>query len=334
MDYTHASEASFADLLFRFFLQVKRLLKQYALFHLLFLTLIAVEFVALLLSFTLLVKSAWLALSLALFFLTVFVYSILRVYVQARRVEQMHFVIQRFVATAHQTMTLNMDVGNRYTFLSQACIKFADALEGKESTLYRMPKWLSFLDGFASSISRWLYKEDLHRARELLLQQAVAETIEWVKCEPVSLEAHAALANSYIALSGLYAHPHRQGQTEEDFKDFNKETIKSWETKFRAAARLAIEEFKIIQEFAPEDPWVHAQLAYSYHDLKMPAEEIKEYEILLSLDADDEETLFKLGTLYFEQGMNAQGLRTYESLLLINPSKAAELIKYYGNFSL
>jgi tetratricopeptide (TPR) repeat protein len=104
------------------------------------------------------------------------------------------------------------------------------------------------------------------------------------------------------------------------------------EAKFRVTAERAIEEFKILNDYAPDDPWVHVQLAYSYHDLQMPQEEIREYEIVLALRPNDKETLFKLGMLYFQQGMNAKGLRIYEALKETHYKKAESLIKFYGSY--
>ncbi len=109
-----------------------------------------------------------------------------------------------------------------------------------------------------------------------------------------------------------------------------KKYSKSFKQKFRLTAEKAIEEFKILSDYAPHDPWVHAQLAYSYRDLQMPKEEIKEYEAILQLCPDDKETLFKLGKLYFEQGQNAKGLKIYETLKFSHYKKAESLIHFYG----
>ena len=107
----------------------------------------------------------------------------------------------------------------------------------------------------------------------------------------------------------------------------------SFQQKFRKTAEKAIEEFKIMSDYAPHDPWVHAQLAYSYRDLQMPKEEIKEYEAILHLCPDDKETLFKLGKLYFQQGQNAKGLQIYETLKNTHFKKAENLISFYGAYS-
>ena len=105
---------------------------------------------------------------------------------------------------------------------------------------------------------------------------------------------------------------------------------RSLELKFRKTAKKAIEEFQILCDYAPNDPWVHLQLAYSYHDLDMPLEEIKEYETILNLQPEDHETRFKLGSLYFQQDMNAKGLHVYETLRRIDLKRAEALIRLYS----
>jgi hypothetical protein len=193
--------------------------------------------------------------------------------------------------------------------------------------------WLPFLTSAFEKVSCWFYWKDVHLMKELLLQACIEEHIKLVRLEPTDLEAHAGLANAYVMLSGLYVDPRTvEGLDDDRWVPPNKynETFKQ---KFRTTAKLAIEEFKILSDYAPHDPWVHAQLAYSYRDLQMPIEEIKEYEIILQLCPDDKETSFKLGKLYFAQGLNAKGLQIYETLKKSNYKKAENLMHFYGIYS-
>ena len=169
--------------------------------------------------------------------------------------------------------------------------------------------------------------------KELLLQRSVEEHTRLVRLEPTNLEVHVGLANAYVMLSGLYVDPRIiEGLDEDRWIPPNKFT-ETFNQKFRNSAERAIEEFKIISDYAPHDPWVHAQLAFSYHDLKMPEEEIREYEIILELCPEDKDALFKLGKLYFEQGRNAKGLQIYETLKKFNYIKAESLIQFYGVYA-
>ena len=134
-----------------------------------------------------------------------------------------------------------------------------------------------------------------------------------------------------LMLSGLYVDPRKLDGYDEENAIPSKKYDEKFEKKFRMTAEKAIEEFKILSQYAPNDPWIHAQLAYSYHDLQMPLEEIQQYETIQKLNPDDKDNLYKLGVLYFQQGMNAKGLKVYEELKKAHYKKAENLIKHYGN---
>ena len=166
--------------------------------------------------------------------------------------------------------------------------------------------------------------------RELLLLEAIAQHVRWVRLEPTLPEAHITLANAYVLLSTLYAGPLKWGQEGQTAWFINRPSNQTLENKFRKSASKAIEEFQILCAYAPNDPWVHLQLAYCYHDLAMPLEEIREYETILRLLPEDQETRFKLGSLYFQQDMNAKGLTIYEELRTADPKRAEGLIRLYS----
>jgi len=141
---------------------------------------------------------------------------------------------------------------------------------------------------------------------------------------------HASVANAYVNLSSLYVDPRKTEGYEEDIWIPQNKYTQLFQERFQEISKKAIEEFKILEAYAPMDPWVHTQLAYSYHDLNLPEEEIKEWEAVIRLRPDDKEGLYRLGKLYFSQGLNAKGLKVYEELRLSNYKKAEELIKHYG----
>jgi tetratricopeptide (TPR) repeat protein len=311
--------------------QFDKMARTYILFNVAFLTAGFLESILLVLFFTLLTQSAILAFSLAIVFLTFFSYFILRLYFQTQKREQFQELTEKYLRASKAVLNYQEGIPEHHVALANACAKLSDSLQGREYQLYRAPRWLESLNPYIQRFSCWCHWHDIHRLRELLLINAVEENIKLVKCEPTSLEVHAALANAYIMLSGLYVDPRTGESTNERWMP-DPEFIKSLESKFRSTAERAIEEFKIINDFAPDDPWVHAQLAYSYHDLNMPLKEINEYEIMIQLTPDDIDTLFKLGALYFQQGFNAKGLRIYEQLKSSDHKKAEELIKYYGAY--
>lgn len=314
--------------------QFDRLLRSKILFNFLFLTIGCIEIISLFFFFPLLVQSSLMAIGLAVCFLTLFSYYILRVYFQAKRPEQMDYLIHRYVSACQVLLNYQIGVPEHHLALANACIKLAKMLEGKEKRLYPVPGWLHFFSSLSEKLSVWWHWEGVHELREKLLRRSIYEHIELVKCEPTSMEAHTALANAYVMLSGIYVNGGKlEDYSEDDYWTPPNFSTKAMENKFRQTAERAIEEFKIIGDYAPHDPWVHMQLAYSYHDLKMPLKEIKEYETLLRLVPEDKDILYKLGVLYFQQGRDAEGLQVYEKIKRTNVKKAEGLIAHFGDHS-
>lgn len=312
--------------------RLDRVLTSYIFFHLVFLVIVGIELALFLSFFTMLGQSTVLAFALAIFFLTLFSYSVIRLYFHSRKPEQLSQICQDYFAKFKEHLGYQEGICEHHIAGASALQKFATALHEKEYSYYPPPEWLKGLKPTMEKFSAFCHWKDLHRMKEILLTLAVVEHIKVVKCEPTNLEVHAALANAYVMLSSLYADPRKyEGHDEERWIP---QECKSPEMqkKFRTIAERAIEEFKILNAYAPEDPWVHMQLAYSYHDLQMPEEEIREYEIILKYCPEDNETLFKLGMLYFQQGKNAQGLQVYEKLKVTHYKKAENLIKFYAAF--
>lgn len=311
---------------------LEKSLKTYLHFNLFFITLIIVEALSLITLFSLLLHSSILAISLAFFFLTLFSYVILRLYFKTKKPEQFEDFKERYTRACKSILKYREGIPEHHIALANGYTRLAMQLQGKEHALIKLPKFLDSIKPFAEKLSCRLFWYDFHKIKELLLESAVDEHIKLVKCEPTSLDVHAALANAYVTLSGLYVNPRKlEGGEDEDRWTPHEKFTEEFETTFRETAQKAIEEFKILNDYAPNDPWVRTQLAYSYHDLQMPMEEIKEFEMILKLRPDDKETLFKLGCLYFQQGNNSQGLKIYESLRCSNYKKAEQLITHYGH---
>jgi tetratricopeptide (TPR) repeat protein len=304
------------------------LLRRYALFHIGSWSILGFEGLFILLSFTFLAQSMLMAFALSVFFLTLFSYLMLRLYFQAVKPEQMLALKDHFIESYKSLTHYQEEVPEHLLGLSQACCQLSDALSGSEYQFFYAPDWLKGLKPFLEKWSCWWQWQEVHQMRELLLQEAVAEHIKLVRCEPTHPEAHAALANAYVLLSILYTTPLKRENSGEWLPSDG--YLQSLDLKFRKTAKKAIEEFQILCDYAPNDPWVHLQLAYSYHDLGMPQEEIREYETILHLQPDDLETRFKLGSLYFQQEMNAKGLRIYEELRRADPKRAEALIRLFG----
>jgi tetratricopeptide (TPR) repeat protein len=312
--------------------KLNRLIRTYVIFNLVFLLIAGCEIALFLSFFALLSQSTVLAFTLAVFFMTLFSYFVLKLYLQAKQPEQLMEVCETYLEKCKEIIRYQEGIPEHHIALGHAAHKFTAALHEREYGFYPPPPFLKTLSPTLEKFSCFCHWKDLHRMKELLLTIAVEEHLKVVKCEPTNLEVHASLANAYVMLSSLYADPRKYHGYDEERYTPEERYSEGMRAKFRATARRAIEEFKILNDYAPDDPWVHVQLAYSYHDLQMPEEEIREYEIVLTLRPDDKETLFKLGMLYFQKGMNAKGLRIYEALKRTHYKKAESLIKFYGSY--
>jgi tetratricopeptide (TPR) repeat protein len=311
----------------------QKILKLYSAFNVFFYGLISAEIIYLLFHLTFLVQNFVLAIHLALIFATIFSFFTLRLYFQTKKVERCFALKNDFIKAVERHINYQEKNPEHYLIVASICCKLAAHLHGQEYRVYQFSPWLNYLSSSMEKFSCWCHWQDIHFMKELFLQGSIDEHTKLVQLEPTNLEVHVGLANAYVMLSGLYVDPRIiEGLDEDRWIPPNKYT-EGFNRKFRSAAEKAIEEFKILSDYAPHDPWVHAQLAFSYRDLKMSKEEIKEYEIILELCPEDKETLFKLGKLYFEQGQNAKGLQIYETLKKSNYKKAENLIQFYGVYT-
>lgn len=306
------------------------ILKSYTLFNLIFLLLIIGEVTYFFVHLTFLAQTFVMAIYLALIFATLFCYITFHVYLQARKSEKLIGLKSDFVTACKNLASDSEGSAEHHLMVAHACCQMAAELHAREYSIYRCPSWCHFLSSSFEKLNCWWFWQDVHFTKELFLKTCVSEHILFVRMEPTDLEAHAGLANAYVMLSGLYVDPRTIEGLDDERWIPQKKYDENFRLTFRIIAEKAIEEFKILNDYAPHDPWVHAQLAYSYRDLQMPKEEILEYETILQLCPDDKEILFKLGKLYFEQGQNAKGLQVYETLKTSNYKKAESLINYYG----
>lgn len=308
----------------------KGIIRSYLLFHFSFAILFPLQII--LFSYLLLhaPKSIYLALSLATFLLSIFSYCILIYYFQGKKGQQFQEIQKQFFSTLKRQMPPDISLLDYHLSIANAAFQLTTYLYQSETyTLsvppFRFSKKLTIKMGF---LLNW---KDIQKMQEILMSVAIREHIQLIKIEPVNLAVHTSLANTFIALSKIYELP-----SDPLYQDsylinriFQSPKMRS---DFQFATNRAIEELKVLDDLAPNDPWIHAQLASCYHHLEMVSEEIHEYEILLHLRSDDKEILFRLGKLYFETGKMALGLRIYERLSRIDVKGASDLIAHYDIF--
>lgn len=290
----------------------RKITRNYVNFNIFFLLLFASELFFFFFFLPFLSKSPLFAFALGGLFLTCFCYFVLLFYHQAKKPEQLINLRDQFLESCRQILSVPAGEAGHHLSIADALSKLAAYLQDFELNVYRVPKIAKVFSGSIARFSAYSYGEDVFKMKLLLLHAAVDEHLKQIRITPTDLEVHASLAGTYVALSKVY-----------------KET--GMEEKYRGISRLAIEEFSILSNYAPNDPWVHEQLAIGYHDLGMPQDEMREVETLLKLRSQDKEILYRLGNLYFRQGMNAKGLQIYEELKRSHFKKAEDLIASYGN---
>ncbi len=310
--------------------EFKRIVRSHFIFHSIFIFLSSIELICFFFFFHFFIDSSFLAVALASLFLTGFSYFVLRLYFQSKKPEQLAELQLRYLTACQRLIQYQETIPEHPMAIASASTRLAGQLDEMDlSFCHFAPRW-ELAEALINKAARWWQWVDVHRMQEMLLLAAIEEHIKVVRLEPTNLEVHARLANAYVTLSTLYSDP-RQGDSQDNeqwvpFQRLSKTII----AKFRATAEKAIEQFKILNDYAPDDPWIHAQLAYSYRDLNMPVEETQEYEKILRLVPDDRETLYRLGVLYFQQGRNAEGLRIYDQLRRAGHKKADDLIRLFG----
>ncbi|MDP1608255.1 MAG: hypothetical protein Q8L98_02945 [Chlamydiales bacterium] len=307
--------------------EFKRTIKNFAVFNVAFILLLAAELVAFGAFLPVFSRSYLLAFGLGAIFLTGFSYFVLLFYFQAKKPEQITLIRDRFIASCKQLMGLPYGVAQHHLTVATSLLKLSAYLTDFEWHLYQVPKWLNppLLRRFIA----YCHWKDVFTMKQCLLHAAIEEHLQQIRSTPTDLELHASLASTYVALSQIYLEPtpHKGPHPRSSYYQKRRSLF---EEKFRRAAEFAIEEFQILSHYAPNDPWVHEQLASGYRDLDLPLEEIREVEILLTLKPQDNLILFRLGKLYFEQKHNAKGLQIYEQLKKAHYPQADELISSYG----
>lgn len=295
--------------------------KRYLLFHLVFISMVLLAFTLFVLFFSFLADSFLLAVAIACFFFTCVMYFVLRLYFQEQKPRKFIALRDECLNACKQKIPFQNSKARHFA-IARAAEQASLALNSKELSLYKPFRGFNFLKSPLERLSRAFHWHDVHKMKELFLLASIDEYTSLMKNHPTSFDSHAVMACAYINLANHYAAPLSNKQSASISHELKQ--------KFRLSAQRAVEELTILKEYAPDDPWVHTQLAINFRELKMPEKEIEEYEACVRLCPLDEEMLFTLGTLYFKQGFNAKGLKIYEQLKYINPDKAEALINYYG----
>jgi hypothetical protein len=310
----------------------KQVTRNYALFHIVFFSIGVIELIAFVLFFSFLTKTTLFAFSLAGLFLTAFTYFVLLFYFQAKKPEQLLSVRNRFISACKALLSSGPSTPSYHLALSSSLQRMLTTLHRQEYSYYSLPASFETLSPLMEKFSVWTHWKDLHQMKELLLLMIIKEKIELIKLHPTDLESHAHLADAYLALSRLYMDPRKLYPSEDHLWISPEYSSPEMLEKFKRAALKAIEEYDILDAYAPNDPWVHSQLADIYRVLHLPQKEMREYEAILNVSSSNREVLLRLGILYFQHGHSAQALRLYEALKNSGElAPAEELISHYDS---
>lgn len=312
-------------------LSFKKVTHRYALFHIFFFVIACLELCAFALFFSVLTQSTLLAFSLAGIVMTAFTYFVLLFYLQAKKPEQLLEIRKEFLEHCQNQSPFERGTLDYHLSLKQALGYFFNQLQHKEYTYYSLPSLFKTLALLARKFSVWCHWKDRHQMQEFILLMMIKEQIEMIKIAPTDLEIHSGLAHSYSLLATHYQDPQKAFPHIDHLWISPEYHAPEMRQKFKKAAWKAIEEYKILDVYIPQDPWVHTQLAGVFHQLEMPNEEICAYETVLHVTPEEEGILFRLGTLYFEAGRNAEALKIYEKLKFFSQEKAQELLSHWSS---
>ena len=299
--------------------------KSHMFFHGCFWLLIGVEVLSFAIFASAMTGSFMIALPLAATVLTIFVYAVLAVSFQNRKIEQFWRLKRSFIEKCSGTVQ-SLGYSEYHLMLASSALKFAEVLHRAEFRFYTTKKIALF-----TKMGCFLHWRDVLRMREVLILSAIDHYTQLVQKHPTDIELHTHLAGTFIILARLYKEPSERAEHGEIHLSKQSRFAAYLENKELIASDSAIQEYKILQTFAPNDPWVYAQLAVCYRHLGMSDEEIKAYEQIMDLCPKDYESLFRLGLLYFKSNQHAKALKVYEQLKAVQFQRADELLAHYNH---
>jgi len=300
-----------------------RLCKAHVAFHCFFALIIAIECLTFGLFFSFWTRSFLLAFPLAAFILTLFVYIVLVSTFQAKKTEQFWRLKKSFLDACGKT-SRHLGQAEHHFSQASAAERLVALLQHQEYRFYPLLK-----TPLTPKLSCFLHWRDVLGMKEVLLLSAIDHYIQLVPSRPTDIELHTHLANAFVLLSHLYFEPRLRLKKGELHYSESGSFAQELSEKFASASKSAVEEFTILDTYAPNDPWVHSQLAACYHHLKMSKEEIAAYEKIIHLCPEDLDSTYRLGVLYFQEGLNAKALEIFQLLKRKAYPKAEDLLKFY-----
>lgn len=302
----------------------ERITKFYVFFHLFFALLLLGEVFSFILFFSFWIQSSGVAFLIAFFLLTGFSYCVLFSYWQIKKPQQLCDLGRHFLDGYKEALSEREDL-----FLTHAIYRALSHLDSLQTEYYAVSFLGRTVNFLLRKFSVYCHWKDVFILKEFLLTEAILEHIAFVKKDPMDLEIHISLAKTYSKLAELYKEPESaQGREPLPWTPPDYASV-SMQAKHKKFCQMAIEEYKIIDAYVPEDPWTHAQLANVYQEIGDFGKVIEEHETILKISPDDRVIMYHLGVLYFQQGQTSKGLQMYDRLKKLNDENAPHLIAHY-----
>ncbi len=300
--------------------QSKSFSRFYAYFHVLFISFLSIQLLSFLLFFSYFTKSMACASALALFFLTLFSYFVLLFFFQGKKTEQLLLIRNTFLNSSKTLFS-----HNSYLPIAKTVLKGVSLLSRQEHEFYKQESLLSALTPLMGKCKIRLHQKNFLLVKESLFSLALEQVTEEIKQNPLDLEAHALLVETYLQYGKLYLPPEPRSLPWISAEYFSFE----FRQKFLSCSQRALEECLILEEYGEKNIWLYRQISNLYELRGEQEKEILAREELKFLSPEDPDALFRLGSLYFKLGYNAKGLKIYEELSRSFPKEAERLIGYY-----
>lgn len=300
----------------------RKILRGYLIFHsLAWLLLISLSLCVYLFSGPL-YNLSFLSIFIALLALTSFTYLALIFYFQSKKTDQLTQLTHWYVSILKKSIGGEFSYLEHYLALAGGLYFFSHYLNPKAMPLYKLKIWLPSLQKVVRKLALFIYVKDFHKLKEMLMLSCIKQHLTLLKYEPTHLEVHGSLANSYLSLSKIYKYS-RDHELLDNFSldDLSEES----KIKFKNTIAQAIEEYQIIEDFLPKDPWVLMQLALCYHELEDYDHEIYYFEKILESSDNNYAVMMRLAQLYFSQKKHAKGFKLYK-ILRENSVEGVELL--------
>jgi len=301
----------------------KKITEEHARFHAISFTLFGLEVFLFILLYGYLQKTLWITFLFGAILFTAISYFVIKFYLDSKKPDSLLSLKDHYLDLCKKDLIFSENSKEFHLRLASDLFAFSATLSGYEYQLYKSPS--KSLIPFFRHFSCFFHWKEVFFIREQVMQLAIDEHIQIVQLFPNDLETHASLAESFIAISKLYA------ELLKAHEPWIKKSITDLdiEKKFLISSDLAIEELNIVENLSDKTPWTLSQKASIYHELKKPADEILCYEMILDINPQDEAVIYRLGVLYFAQGMVTKGLQCYHKLKESGDDRASTLIKLY-----